>query len=43
MVANSKLCGKCPSEKPLFAEQPFGVRAGDAGAQLGDAGHLVEG
>ena len=31
-----------PQREAAFAEQAFGIRAGDAGAEFGDAGHLVE-
>ena len=42
MVANWKLCGKWPREIAALAEQAFGVRPGQAGAQLGLPGDLVE-
>ena len=32
-----------PEREAAFAEQAFGVRAGDAGTEHGDAGHFVEG
>jgi len=41
-LANSKLCGKCPSEKPVLAKQLLGPWPGDAGTELGLAGYLVE-
>src|SRR5208283_3545494 len=38
-----KALREMPEREAVFAEQTFGVRSGDAGAEHGLAGHLVEG